>query len=270
MAEPVKSGTISQICLIKDNKYYDVCDAKSREDIASLINKIYPIGSIYMTMNNNFKPQDAFGGTWQKIQGSFLLGTSNNEVTGGTGGHKEVTLQANQIPIKPHTHSMQSHTHDIGHTHDMWHTHSIDHTHKVDIGAHAHDFNDFQENGHHCVWMVYSSRVHDHTGSNGGYTEGGMYNGQGVLVTNDHSPDKGGVHVQPYDYGTKPTGGPTNQNSGADSRADHKTGWSSKSTSGGPSLANTGEAIVPNPNETLSPINILPPYITVHIWQRTA
>ena len=62
MANPTKAGTVSQICLKKDNVYYDVCDTKSREDMANLLNKIYPVGSIYMSMVN-VSPQNFIGGT---------------------------------------------------------------------------------------------------------------------------------------------------------------------------------------------------------------
>lgn len=33
----------------------------------------YPIGSIYMSVNST-NPGELFGGTWEQIQGRFLLG----------------------------------------------------------------------------------------------------------------------------------------------------------------------------------------------------
>lgn len=39
-----------------------------------LINKIYPVGSIYISVNAA-SPSTLFGGTWQKIEGKFLLGS---------------------------------------------------------------------------------------------------------------------------------------------------------------------------------------------------
>ena len=45
---------------------------------------IYPIGSIYMSVNNN-DPSVIFGGTWQKIEDKFLL-ASGEKAIGSTGG----------------------------------------------------------------------------------------------------------------------------------------------------------------------------------------
>jgi hypothetical protein len=63
LEEPTKSGTISQVRLKKDDNYvyYDVCDAKGRDDMANLLEKIYPIGSIYIS-TANVSPHDFIGG----------------------------------------------------------------------------------------------------------------------------------------------------------------------------------------------------------------
>lgn len=49
---------------------------------SSILNQIYPVGSIYIS-TNSVSPSALFGGTWQRIQGRFLLATgtpdSNND-----------------------------------------------------------------------------------------------------------------------------------------------------------------------------------------------
>lgn len=50
---------------------------------------IYPVGSIYMSVNNA-NPSTLFGGTWQQIKDKFLLAcgdTYNNGETGGEASH---------------------------------------------------------------------------------------------------------------------------------------------------------------------------------------
>lgn len=39
-----------------------------------ILNIIYPVGSIYMSMNST-NPKNLFGGTWEAINSRFLIGT---------------------------------------------------------------------------------------------------------------------------------------------------------------------------------------------------
>jgi hypothetical protein len=50
-----------------------------------LINIIYPIGSIYMSVNDT-NPSLVFGGTWQQIKDRFLLASGDTYDNGQTGG----------------------------------------------------------------------------------------------------------------------------------------------------------------------------------------
>ena len=63
------------------------------------LNAIYPIGSIYMSMNGT-NPSQLFGGTWEQIIGRFLWAT--NSTPGLTGGSKNHTLTVEEMPT--HTH----------------------------------------------------------------------------------------------------------------------------------------------------------------------
>lgn len=86
-----------------------------------LIDLIYPVGSIYITMTNN-NPSTLFGGTWSEIKGRFLLGigrpdantdnyfgsisgTQYNVGLGTTGGQDYHTLTTSEIP--PHNHDVR-------------------------------------------------------------------------------------------------------------------------------------------------------------------
>ena len=75
----------------------------------------YPVGALYLSYSNT-SPASLFGGTWEKLSGGFLYGTSSNVGTGnGTGTSTgSVTLTANQSGLRSHNHDMSSHTHWTG------------------------------------------------------------------------------------------------------------------------------------------------------------
>ena len=62
-----------------------------------LLDKIYPIGSIYMSLNSA-DPATLFGGTWEQIKDTFLLSAGDSYEVGSTGGEAEVTLTVEQMP----------------------------------------------------------------------------------------------------------------------------------------------------------------------------
>ncbi len=55
----------------------------------TLLEQTYPIGSIYLSVDNT-SPASLFGGTWEKLKDKFLLGdgdTYSNGATGGSASH---------------------------------------------------------------------------------------------------------------------------------------------------------------------------------------
>lgn len=65
----------------------------------SIVDLIYPVGSIYMSVNSA-DPGALFGGTWQQIKDRFLLSAGDTYTAGNTGGSAKATLP--------------SHTHTVG------------------------------------------------------------------------------------------------------------------------------------------------------------
>ena len=55
--------------------------------LTALLDKIYPVGSIYMS-TNNVSPQSFLGGQWAPIKDRFLLASGDNHSAGGTGGNE--------------------------------------------------------------------------------------------------------------------------------------------------------------------------------------
>lgn len=70
----------------------------------NIFDLIYPVGSIYISVNST-NPGTLFGGTWEQIQGKFLLASSSSHALGSTGGEETHTLTRNEIP--DHTHSFK-------------------------------------------------------------------------------------------------------------------------------------------------------------------
>lgn len=62
---------------------------------------IYPVGSIYMSVNST-SPATLFGGTWTQIKDTFLLAAGNSYRAGATGGEAAHTLTTSEMPS--HTH----------------------------------------------------------------------------------------------------------------------------------------------------------------------
>lgn len=79
------------------NPFFRATPAK----LESLLDYIYPVGSIYMCYSH-VSPATLFGGTWVRIENAFLWGVDGSGTIGLTGGAKEVTLTVDQIPA--HTH----------------------------------------------------------------------------------------------------------------------------------------------------------------------
>lgn len=66
-----------------------------------VLDNVYPVGSIYMNMNST-NPGTLFGGTWEQIQGRFLLGMSSSYPAGSQGGEETHQLTVSEIPSHQH------------------------------------------------------------------------------------------------------------------------------------------------------------------------
>ena len=71
-------------------------------EITDLINTIYPVGSIYMSVSN-VSPSTLFGGTWEQIKDTFLLSSGDTYSNGSTGGEEKHTLTVNEMPSHRHS-----------------------------------------------------------------------------------------------------------------------------------------------------------------------
>lgn len=74
-------------------------DLKSNQEMVDLI---YPVGSIYISVNNT-NPGTLFGGNWEQIKDVFLLSAGDKYSAGDTGGEATHTLTVSEIPSHHHT-----------------------------------------------------------------------------------------------------------------------------------------------------------------------
>lgn len=69
----------------------------------ALIDRIYPVGSIYISTSSTFNPQNVWGGTWRKTaDGRCLIGANSTYPLGSTGGEAEHILGNNEMPSHDH------------------------------------------------------------------------------------------------------------------------------------------------------------------------
>lgn len=68
---------------------------------SALLDLVYPVGSVYISYNSA-SPAALFGGTWEQIQGQFLLASSESYPAGSTGGEATHTLTVSEMPSHNH------------------------------------------------------------------------------------------------------------------------------------------------------------------------
>lgn len=78
-------------------------------DLTSIL---FPVGSIYMTTDSDFNPNNQWHGTWEKIEGRMIVGANSTYPTTTTGGEATHTLTVNEIPS--HTHKAGVDTQHVG------------------------------------------------------------------------------------------------------------------------------------------------------------
>lgn len=74
-----------------------------------LYEKVYPVGSVYMTSDDNFNPAEVFGGTWHHVTDDVYLKAVMSG-GGSIGGSTDHVITASNLP--PHVHGMR-HTHNV-------------------------------------------------------------------------------------------------------------------------------------------------------------
>ncbi len=166
------------------------------------LEKIYPIGSVYMSVSN-ISPATFLGGTWSIFGAgrtviSVNIADTDFNAANKTGGEKTHVLTTNEMPV--HTHVQNSHNHtQAAHTHTLNnHTHSFA-GNTNGAGAHVHNGNKLQSGvsssvgvndvviptGYSGTYVQVVDGVGDHTHSFSGTTGGNNGNTSSVIATNN-------------------------------------------------------------------------------------
>lgn len=77
---------IDKIIANQNKEFNDKITANAKTITTAQLDKIYPIGSIYMSVNTT-EPSTIMGGTWERIKDRFLLSAGDTYKNGNTGGN---------------------------------------------------------------------------------------------------------------------------------------------------------------------------------------
>lgn len=175
-------------------------------EMDAVTNKIYPVGSIYISVNNA-NPASFFGGSWTAFAtGRTIVGvdTSQGEFNSveKAGGHKE--LQSHAHGLNNHVHSLNNHTHTVpNHVHTM--QRAGNHYHYLGInkdavqkGTSYNKPNNFESGS--TSYKSNTTGNHSHTmNSSGTCTTGGNSGNTGGNSGNTTSAGGGNAgNLQPY------------------------------------------------------------------------
>lgn len=141
-SQPIDGGKIVNNSITED-KLSEEIKNKLNGMGGGIVDLIYPIGSIYMSVSST-SPSVLFGGSWEKIEGKFIMSSDSSYSAGTTGG-------SNDAVVVSHNHSAStnqsgSHTHTGESDSDGSHTHTISggsHSHSgstSSAGSHTHTF----------------------------------------------------------------------------------------------------------------------------------
>lgn len=251
--------------------------------VSDLLSLMYPVGSLYMSVNST-NPGTLFGGTWEQITGKFLVAGGSDGFTPGTpGGQKTITytpagtvgnttLTTSQIPSHTHTFTGTSATTSSNggsHTHTgPSHSHGLNsHTHSIpalsgtaaSAGSHAHPLWYESNTGPAALLRAW----------------GAKWGSPGVAAqsTGGLGTDSDGAHTHSVTTVANTTGGSTASTAAAGTGATGSTSIAHTHTlTATGSNANTGGGGAHNHGftGTAATLTTLPPYLPVYVWKRTA
>lgn len=114
--QPIVEGTpYSKAAVLPDALAAQLCpevdDPTPADALQAIHSRIYPVGSIYLSVLDT-DPKDLFGGTWEQMKDRFLLAAGDSYPAGTAGGEATHKLTLEEVP----THNHSFHTTNTGAT----------------------------------------------------------------------------------------------------------------------------------------------------------
>ena len=258
--------------------------------VNDLLNRVYPVGSIYMSAVN-VSPASFLGGTWQAIeQGRMLMAAGSSWQAGTTGGAAYHALTIAELP---------AHDHSATETAAGGHTHGAS---TGTAGAHAHSGSTNNAGNHYHTGTTNGAGSHSHTrgsmnitGSqafHGINTSASVLEGEGSGALYPSSITSGwpkwGVGSGTHGYGALNFDASRSWTGSTSTDGSHSHGFSTSwagEHAHSLSIASAGahthsvaiaaagahtHAITIGKTGSGAAFSILPPYIAVYMWRRTA
>ena len=252
--------------------------------VNDLLNKVYPVGSIYMSAVN-ISPASFLGGTWQAIeQGRMLMAAGSSWQAGTTGGAAYHALTVQEMP---------AHDHSATETAAGGHTHGAS---TGSAGAHAHSGSTNNAGNHYHTGTTNGAGSHSHTrgsmnitgafwnlgtapqGTNGAIYIGGAPTDPAWI--DSHVRTTSGTSIN-FDASRSWTGSTSTDGGHAHGFSTSWAGEHAHSLSISSAGAHTHSVAIAAAGAHTHAItigragsgaafSILPPYIAVYMWRRTA
>lgn len=256
----------------------------------NVLQTVFPVGSIYTSYNVSTSPASLLGfGSWSRIQGRMLLGASSAYPAASTGGAATHAITVAELPAHSHTGSTASaggHTHTATTASAGTHTHTISvasagaHTHSgtaASNGAHTHTRGTMDITGHFTVDDKIALGIDGATAPTGCFYNTNItnqydaYNNIGVFT----GYELGFKGSRSWTGATSSSGAHTHTISTASAGA-HVHSASSASAGAHTHTVTVQSAGAHTHTVTVgntgggSAMSLLPPYVAVYMWRRTA
>ena len=218
--------------------------------INGIFNRMYPVGSIYMTVEAS-NPSTLFGGTWEQIRDRFLLACGTTYANGESGGESVHRLLVDELPSHGHQfEGVRTQTEEQG----TPHTHKVP-AHSHGLNAHTHDFSTSYTGEHtHGLAMQVVSWPGQQSGAN---SWSGWTGPENPLVAGVTATNSAGGHE--HNGTTDPASGTTSDSAEvntSEQSASHSHYYTPSGT-----VKNSGADVAHNN---------MPPYLAVFVWKRIA